>query len=755
MYSIRVSYNTDVIVKKLKKLNLIPDSAVGVLMIKDCILIQNYTGKTYTYNVINFVSGDNKYLFNKKNFVTDKDYKNIVKKIISLPFFNIKYPKDGIQMIDYIFKNVFPEYGYTIIEEQINLSKNMFSAMKNRKILLSDIAVGLGKTHAYLVAAIIHNIFTRRGIEIKSMPIIISTSNIELQRAIIRDYIPDISRMLYENGIITKPITCVLRKGKENYLCEKRLLDYVNSLDPKIKRECEYTELKKLTENNKLDLDEIKGISKYDKRKICVKSKSCFNCKKYLTCSYQRFMRNARKSYHDFLICNHNYFFADLLRRKKGLTSLLPEHNVIIIDEVHKLTGAAQKMYSTSINQNEIYSLMKKAMPKNEKTKINKISSDLCNEVIRDNDLLFKELIWQIPEHTYISNTKKFNTVITLRANMFLKRIIDNFEELLKIMPYENRKLMTDIKRSIEDIKVFKHNNIIYWIEKPNVKGQSILFSIPMMLSKEISKDLWHSINSILLTSGTISVNGDFDYIKKELGLNTISENKIVEVSKLSPFNFVENCMIYIADNIPLPNIDNDKYISRVTEEVYKLIKASNGYALILFTSYKSLKKVYKNLLELITDIPIIEMSRGRSNAIVEFKKSKNSVLLAAGSMWEEINIPDDILSHLIIVKLPFPIPDPISEYKKTLYEDISGFRNSVLIPKMLIKLRQGVGRLIRSEKDTGVISILDSRASKKGNYHEVVIKALPKCTVTSSINDIEKFINVKKEKDYFINKEN
>jgi len=311
MDSIRISYNTDVVVKKLKILDWIPDSATGVLMIKDCILIQNYTGKTYTYKVINFMSGEKQYLFHRKSTIAHDDYKAVAKKIIALPFFNMKYPKDGIQMIDYIFTVVLPKYGYAVREEQVNLSKHMFNAMKEEKISMSDIAVGLGKTHAYLVAAIVHNIFVRKCTGIKPIPIIISTSSIELQRAIIRDYIPDISKMLHENGIITMPITCVLRKGKENYLCENRLFDYVNTLDPNRKRVNEYSTLKRLIEGSEIDLDEVKGISNYDKRKICVNSSNCFNCKKYRSCRYQKFMINARNPLGKRLFPEHPPFSSN------------------------------------------------------------------------------------------------------------------------------------------------------------------------------------------------------------------------------------------------------------------------------------------------------------------------------------------------------------------------------------------------------------------------------------------------------------
>jgi ATP-dependent DNA helicase DinG len=118
--------------------------------------------------------------------------------------------------------------------------------------------------------------------------------------------------------------------------------------------------------------------------------------------------------------------------------------------------------------------------------------------------------------------------------------------------------------------------------------------------------------------------------------------------------------------------------------------------------------------------------------------------------MWEGVNIPGDVLSHLIIVKLPFPIPDPISDYEKSLYPDMNEYFKSVLIPKMLIKLRQGVGRLIRSETDTGVISILDVRAGDAGRYHQDVLYALPECRRAERIEDIRTFLKEKKDNSYF-----
>lgn len=208
--------------------------------------------------------------------------------------------------------------------------------------------------------------------------------------------------------------------------------------------------------------------------------------------------------------------------------------------------------------------------------------------------------------------------------------------------------------------------------------------------------------------------------------------------------------MLYVAEHMPYPDVDNPRYIEAISNEVSALIRASNGHALVLFASYKPLRLIYKAIENHITDIPLIAMMRGKSNAINEFKKSRNGVLFATGSMWEGVNIPVDTLSHLIIVKLPFPIPDPISEYEKTKYLDMSDYLDEVLIPQMLIKLKQGAGRLIRNETDTGIISIFDSRAGADGRYHEAVLATLPKCSITSDIQEIKQFLKLMKDKTYF-----
>jgi len=150
MDNIQPNYNINDIVKKLKKLNWVPETSVGVFIIKDCILIQSYSGKSFRYRAVNFVSGEQKYLFYRKNGIYVDEHALIIEKIKALPFYNMKQASNGIEMIDVIFREVFPRYGFKIREDQVSLSRHMYENMKEGKISISDIAVGLGENACLL-----------------------------------------------------------------------------------------------------------------------------------------------------------------------------------------------------------------------------------------------------------------------------------------------------------------------------------------------------------------------------------------------------------------------------------------------------------------------------------------------------------------------------------------------------------------------------------------------------------------------------
>jgi len=234
--------------------------------------------------------------------------------------------------------------------------------------------------------------------------------------------------------------------------------------------------------------------------------------------------------------------------------------------------------------------------------------------------------------------------------------------------------------------------------------------------------------------------------LKQSLGLDN-QNLRLTEVTHSSPFNYRDNCLLYLTENVP--DYRKDGYISKLTDEIERLISASHGHAAILFTSYRSMRVVHGRLKRLMPHMKDFVLERSTSTAIERFKESGNGVLFACGSMWEGIDCPGDILSLLVIVKLPFAQPDAIGEYEQTRYPNFGAYFNSVLMPDMLIKAKQGQGRGFRTEKDTCVVAICDCRANIL--YREQLLAAFPPCRVTNCISDVVEFYSNKKSPEYFI----
>ena len=173
-------------------------------------------------------------------------------------------------------------------------------------------------------------------------------------------------------------------------------------------------------------------------------------------------------------------------------------------------------------------------------------------------------------------------------------------------------------------------------------------------------------------------------------------------------------------------------------------------HALVLFTAYRQMAEV-RALTDGQWTYPTYQAWRNGGKIIQKFKQSGNGVLFAAGSCWEGIDFPGDMVSLLIIAKLPFPIPDPVSDYKRQQYPNLRDYINAEVIPEMQKKLRQGFGRAIRTEQDSCVVAILDERAGIGGKYHDAALAALPSCPITEKIEDVQQFIREQKRPDYFL----
>ena len=238
----------------------------------------------------------------------------------------------------------------------------------------------------------------------------------------------------------------------------------------------------------------------------------------------------------------------------------------------------------------------------------------------------------------------------------------------------------------------------------------------------------------------------------KENGIDRIRKELVFTSTTPSPFDYKRNTRLYIPDDMLHPDNDSKKYIKRLSERICDIVDATNGHTAILFTSYKVLSSVYELTRERLAKYDVICMTRSNKTAISEFKRSKNGVLFASGSMWEGVDCIGDSLSSVIIVRAPFPMRSATLEQKKNDIDHVPTFIQTFAVPEMLIKLRQGVGRLIRSENDTGLVSILDCRVAEDGKYQDKVMTVLAKYPKVETLEEVKEFFKAVKPKEYFKN---
>lgn len=743
----------DVDITDYKEQKMIPSNATVVFQYAKQFIVYYCYKRKYRYYVLNIKTLESAFIEAADESWQLSDMRDKVQKVTSSPVYRFDLPNNPKLLIRDIFCKILTHYNMAVRDIQIELSISMFRGMRYKKAAICEAEVGTGKTMAYLVAAIVYRLYKVKEIKSAARPVTITTSSIELQKSIIEKDIPLLSKALLQFGVISADLKAVLRKGKEHYICEARCLDYIAMLEKEPNRNGVLLhKLRDLSISpSVLDLDQYRGIRQGVKNKICVKY-DCMDCSLDI-CRYRTFIEQAKKPYGcDFQVTNHNLFVMDMLCRFDSgkINGILVPADVCIIDEAHKLNEAVYQVFGTELESNSLPNLMKDLRFEFNKIKVKpKIYAHKLKNIQIMNDALFKQFL-QNQKASTDEDIKRIRIKMTrpikrqiIKLYIQLQEVMECCQPLLKPKEKHINKVINILKTFIES------DDIICWL---NVVDDNMSFcGIPKNITDLMYKVIWNESSNKVLTSGTMSDDQGFYYFKSETGIDRLSPCQVYEGSTASPFDYRRNTRLYISDAVPFPNPLDTEYVQALAGEITRLVRATHGHTAILFTSYRLLFKVYERVKDKLCEYPLIQMTRSNKNAISDFKKSGNGVLFASGSMWEGVDCVGDILSSIIIVKLPFPIRDELMEEKKESCDNLSMFINRYVIPQMMIKLKQGMGRLIRSETDTGVISILDYRAGKNGAYRSRVLKAAEKYPLVHSLDEVEQFINEMKDDTYFM----
>ena len=625
------------------------------------------------------------------------------------------------KLIDHIFQDLLPAHGMAQRPEQIQLSHRMLEAMQDGRIALCDAGTGIGKTYAYLAAATAASAFPTGQI---ARPIIISTSSIALQNAVLTEYLPLLSCVLMADGILTKPLKAVIRKGKSHYVCDERLDRRLRQVNPAKKNLEALTALRTLRET--LDMDRVSHLSGYDRERVCV-PQVC-DCKQR-DCRYQRFLKTCDRGQFLFQICNHNLLVADAIHRSEGKRPIFPEHSVIIVDEAHKLPEAAREMFGMTLTTGDIQSM------------IHQLRAErylLAADVLTDTMGPLLRKLTQPREET--EPLDAYLRLLTIPSRSLL--VIE--KQVGRLLSAQGRRQLEKLRGTVSLLSSPRTNMILYTADDGD--GGTMLCATVSDLTEQMRQVLWRPEHAFVLASGTLAVGDDFHRFRSQTGL--MDGRRVTESVSLSPFDYKRNCLLYLPQ-LP-PSQSSETYYDELADEIAELIRAVWGHALVLFTSYAAMSAVKDRLREQELSFPLFTLGRNAMHMTERFRQTPGAVLLATGAAWEGFDFPGDCVSLLVIPRLPFAYPDALKEKEREEYASLRQFIQNVAVPEMQIKLRQGFGRAIRTESDTCVIAILDERASHGRRYYAAMREALPDMRTTSSLRAVTKFLRELKPESYF-----
>lgn len=661
-------------------------------------------------------------------FTSDYD---IIRKTnkISKENLNILYSN-----IDEYFENC-EKYGLQVREGQVNMALSVFDAIESSDNLVIEAGVGIGKSFAYLIPLLYYFSLTNKSF-------IISTSTIALQEQLEKDI-----AILSEQLNIELDI--VVAKGMSNFICINRLEKYLEQNKDKIKE----------FNFEKQDRKDYSNIKDNEWKKINVENCLYAKCSNCNTCEFYK-RRNLMKSINGAIICNHDLLIEDLSRSSVLYgRQLFKNVAFIVCDEAHNLENKVRSSKTKEIKINSVKEPIKKAISILEKNRnyeynydktislIEKLSSHINQNVLKiieelkTNGIEIEDcngLEFTFDEDVKVLSTNIQNILSEINSSvqLFSDKDTEDLEEQL----YE-------FELMFEVLAAGENGNYLFWIER---KGKrNTIYYAPKDINEiayqlffyndEYYKVIKAPSKTFIFTSATLSIGkDDFSYFLQNIGANKVEYGLTVENSYESPYDYDNNALLYSCSDIASPK-DKNKYLEQLVEKIKELILITHGKTLVLFTSKNDMKYVYEKIGSKLNDINVYVQNDGSSQDKIKnkFKNDINSVLFSTGIFWEGIDIKGESLSNLIIARLPFPVVNPIMEYKKSLYGD-KGFEK-VYIPEMLIKLKQGVGRLIRSETDKGIVCILDSRLSK---YEKTVKKTLPIKKIVTSIDEVKKFVH-------------
>lgn len=613
--------------------------------------------------------------------------------------------------------------GFQPREGQMAMAHAIERAIEQQTHLVAEAGTGTGKTFAYLIPAILSGKKT-----------IISTGTRNLQDQIFEKDFPLI------RDVLKVPTEGAVLKGRSNYLCLYRLNQaQIQTSGFNAEADAELAEIERWSNQTiEGDIAEVTSVAEdsFVWQQVTSTADNCLGqeCPMMTECHPLLARKKAQEV--DVLIVNHHLLCADWSLKDDGFGQLLPDAELIIIDEAHQLIDTASRFLGISVSARQILTLLSDISSEQLKLASDMPALNDLTHVINED---IREMRKLLPEQSMKGSWVELDELkdFTHALNCLIDRVNQLFKVLTDVA-VRSKGLEACWKRC-EDLflrlKLFSNADPQDWIQWFETYQRTFTFNrTPLDISKAFASFAFASEASWVFTSATLSVNKKFDFFTKRLGLQE-AETGMWE----SPFDFVHQSLMYVPTGMPEPR--EYSYTATMIEKIKPVLEASRGRAFILFTSHKALQEA-SNILLAETDFKLlVQGDLPKQQMLDSFRRSERAVLLGTASFWEGVDVRGEALSCVIIDKLPFASPgDPVT---KARLEYITANGQSPFsefqLPSAALTLKQGVGRLIRDVEDKGVLVLCDPRLSSKG-YGKVFVQSLPAMPITQELTDVQRF---------------
>lgn len=631
--------------------------------------------------------------------------------------------------------------GYESRPEQMLMANAVAEAIDAKENLIVEAGTGVGKSFAYLVPGILAA--TQHRSDESKRRIVISTHTISLQEQLIQRDLP------FLNAVLPLEFSAVLVKGRGNYVSLRRLKSAYEKSRTLFETE-EMLQLQeihqwanKTTDGSRADLPLSPMATVWDE--VRSDHGNCLGrrCPTYNDCFYYKARRRVWNA--DLLVVNHALFFSDLALRREG-ASVLPDYDVVVLDEAHTLEDIAASHMGLSISNGQFSYLFGKLY--NDRTQKGLLiahnlteGQQLVSRLRFLVDVLFDQIdVWRNESGTpngRVRTPLDFDNPVSDEAGE-LSLLIRTYAANL-----ESEEQRIDLNSAADRLDMLGFNlkswlkqqdsDSVYWVETIGGRSRNIkLLSSPVQVGETLRDELFNGDHSVILTSATLSVGkNDFKFLRERISLT-----KAKEVKLGSPFDYRNQAKLILASEMPDPGENPAAYEQAVIARIKEHVENLDGGAFVLFTSYRMLKNCSQRLNRWMTEQNRLLLCQGeglqRTTLLNRFRKDGRAVLFGTETFWQGVDVPGDALKLVIITKLPFSVPDhPLLEARVERIRQNGGNPfTEYQVPEAAIKLRQGFGRLIRTAQDSGTIVILDPRIRTK-SYGKIFLESLPECETT------------------------